>query len=395
MKHKVLFVDDSMKLLSAIKRRLRRDLDLTLAEGGHEALDILQKDGPFAVVVTDQNMPGMDGITLLKKVGRISPQTIRIMLTGQTDQETTLEAINDSHIFALLNKPCTPEDLLDVVQKGLDAFDDQSSERNLMEQTLAGTIKLLLDIVGLQSTSLTHVPSYARQWARRLADGLEDIKAWELELALMLAPLGRTTLPPDIQAKISAGQTDFDPSEQALIDQCPKAARDLLAHIPHLDAVAEALYYQNTGFDGVGFPGDGKKGRDLSDLSRLVFLLNRLIEACENQHGPASLMKAFSTLTRNSHQFDPDLFEQCKTILLDAEKTDSEDTVLTAIEVGVTDLMDGDLLNTDIRTVHDSLVVKRGIVVTPPLIQKIINVNNRNGIAMPFTVLRRTVASAA
>lgn len=395
MTQKILFVDDSLQLLSAIRRRLRRELDLTVAEGGVEALQIMEEEGPFAVIVTDQNMPGMDGTTLLKEVYHRSPRTIRIMMTGQADKDTAIEAINTGHIYALLRKPCSPEDVLEAVRNGIDRYTAQNTERKLLEQTLAGSVKLLVDVIALQNSDIARMPAYARQWVKLLAHRFKSITAWELDLALMLSPLGKITLPHELQAKLLAAEAPLSAEEKATVDQCPRAARDLLSNIPRMERIAEAVYYQNAGFDGSGFPGDGKKGRALPELARLLFVLNKLIEACEAQDGPASLTKAFSDLTRNSSQLDPEIFDTCKQVLTDKRLVNNTESTFVTVKVEVRELMDGDLLESDIRTVHNSLVVPKGTVVTPPLIQKVIHVDNNAGLASPFLVMRQTVSSTA
>ncbi|MEZ6104810.1 MAG: response regulator [Pirellulaceae bacterium] len=73
------------------------------------ALEELRQHGPFAVVVSDMQMPGMTGVQLLHRIGELSPDTVRMMLTGNADQQTAVEAVNEGHIFRFLNKPCEPE----------------------------------------------------------------------------------------------------------------------------------------------------------------------------------------------------------------------------------------------------------------------------------------------
>ena len=86
MAEKVLFVDDEMNVLSAFRRHLRNSYDVEIASSGAEGLTVIEEKGPFAVIVADMNMPEMDGVQFLAKVRELSPDTVRIMLTGNATQ---------------------------------------------------------------------------------------------------------------------------------------------------------------------------------------------------------------------------------------------------------------------------------------------------------------------
>jgi len=105
MPNKVLLVDDETNVLQAYTRVLRRRFDLEVAQGGAEALESLARSGPFAVIVSDMRMPGMDGVELLAQVRERFPDTTRIMLTGNADQATAMAAVNLGAIFRFLTKP--------------------------------------------------------------------------------------------------------------------------------------------------------------------------------------------------------------------------------------------------------------------------------------------------
>jgi len=109
---RVLFVDDEPKILDGLRRMLRslrREWQMDFAEGGRDALARLV-DSPYDVVVTDMRMPGMDGAELLREVMIRCPSTVRIVLSGQCDRQTALEAVDSTHQF--LTKPCDPELLI-------------------------------------------------------------------------------------------------------------------------------------------------------------------------------------------------------------------------------------------------------------------------------------------
>ena len=105
MTRKILLVDDEPNILAAFKRQLRQNFQIEIAEGGQRGLDAINSLGPFAVVVSDMNMPGMNGIEFLSKVKERSPDSIRMMLTGRADLQVAMEAVNEGNIFRFLTKP--------------------------------------------------------------------------------------------------------------------------------------------------------------------------------------------------------------------------------------------------------------------------------------------------
>ena len=117
---KILLVDDEPKLLSSIKRQLRKHFDIDTAISGQEGLDKIREHGPYAVVVSDMQMPLMDGVQFLSAVQTLSPNSTRIMLTGNADQRTAVEAINRGSIFRFLTKPCPLEDLSESIVAGIE-----------------------------------------------------------------------------------------------------------------------------------------------------------------------------------------------------------------------------------------------------------------------------------
>jgi response regulator RpfG family c-di-GMP phosphodiesterase len=385
MSEKVLFVDDNEQLLSAIRRRLRKELDLTTAKGGAEALKCLAQSGPYAVLVTDQNMPQMDGIELLEATRIQSPDTIRIMMTGQADQETTLKAVNDGHVFSILNKPCSPDAVLDAANDAIAYYRVKNAEKLLLEQTLAGSIQLLLDVVSLQNNDLVKIPSYARTWAKCLAENLDGVDEWEMDLAIMLSTIGFITLPMDLTKKIIDGEGLSD-NEQSLVQALPATAKDLLSNVPRLDRIAEAIYYQNKGFDGSGFPKDDTAGFDIPIMGRVLKILKDLILHFESESCGQSMQKTFGEIVRNRRLYDTDLLLKCKTLL--TENNDSMLKAYQSVTLDVSELAETDLLAEDVRTVFDGLVLTSGQVLTAPMIFKIRQVHNHIGLKTPIKVER-------
>jgi DNA-binding NtrC family response regulator len=90
MAEKILLVDDDANVLDAYRRSLSREFLIETALGGQQAVKLATDSGPYAVVVSDMRMPGMDGIQLLSRIKAISPDTIRVMLTGNAEMDTAV-----------------------------------------------------------------------------------------------------------------------------------------------------------------------------------------------------------------------------------------------------------------------------------------------------------------
>ena len=385
MSAKVLFVDDDPNVLNAFKRRLRKQVDMVTATGGAEGLTALAEQGPFSVVISDQQMPEMDGVAFLKKVATRSPDAVRMMLTGNADQETAAQAINDGNIFRFLTKPCQPEDLLAAINEAKEQYRLRRAERDLLEQTLAGSIKLLIDILSLQNAKTFDATARMRAWARRLVPKLRGIDPWQLDMAIMLAGLGRIVLPTDVLAKLE-GKAELSPRETELVNQSPGAARDLVRNIPRLEAVADAIYYQNKGFDGSGFPDDDKAGDDIPIAGRVLKLLTDLSQHCADEQVSAEAMSALKT---NAQLYDAALLDLAVQALTGSGKADEAITEERDVDMSLGRLAVGDHLLEDVAGEDGEMILAAGHALTEPMIHKLWQLNKLKKIQEPIRVRRR------
>ncbi|MGB9624212.1 MAG: HDOD domain-containing protein [Phycisphaerae bacterium] len=137
MKKRILFVDDEPNVLQGLQRMLRpmrNEWDAAFASGGPEALQKLAAE-PFDVVVSDMRMPGMDGAQLLTEVMRHYPQTVRIVLSGHSDQEMILRSVGPAHQY--LAKPCDAETLKSTVARACALHDLLTNET--LKKLVSGT----------------------------------------------------------------------------------------------------------------------------------------------------------------------------------------------------------------------------------------------------------------
>ena len=117
VKSRVLCVDDEPYVLAALSDTLRRRFEITTAGSGRAALDAIATQGPFAAVVTDFAMPGMNGAEFLAHARAAAPETVRILLTGYANASDVAAAVADGRILRVLSKPCPPSTLIRTIEE--------------------------------------------------------------------------------------------------------------------------------------------------------------------------------------------------------------------------------------------------------------------------------------
>ncbi len=119
---RILLVDDEQEILDGIRRQLRGQFELDTALGGKEGLEFIALSGPYAVVISDLRMSGMDGHQFLQQVGSVSPLTVCLMLTGFGDMNVAVRAVNEGSVFRFLSKPCEKKNLIETITEALEQY---------------------------------------------------------------------------------------------------------------------------------------------------------------------------------------------------------------------------------------------------------------------------------
>ena len=122
MKDKVLLVDDDDMVLAGLRRQLRNKFSIDTALSGEDALKQVRENGPYAVIVSDFMMPGMNGIEFLSRVKKTNPDTVRMILTGTADMPTAIRAVNEGSIFQFHPKPCPADTLCQAIQSAIGEY---------------------------------------------------------------------------------------------------------------------------------------------------------------------------------------------------------------------------------------------------------------------------------
>jgi response regulator RpfG family c-di-GMP phosphodiesterase len=378
---KILFVDDEPNILAGFQRQLRKQFEVETAVGPQAGLDALKNWRDYAVVVADMRMPEMNGVEFLVKVKDMAPDLVLMMLTGNADQATAVEAINQGNIFRFLNKPCPPEALVSALEAGVRQHELVTAERELLEGTLNGSIKVLTEILALADPRAFGQAEMLRDRMRLMARSLKLGQTWEVEAAALLANVGYVTLPPGLALKVRLGQA-LSPKEQEIIERLPEVGSNLLAQIPRLDEVARIILYQNRHFDGTGFPNDRTAGEDIPTGSRMLKVLADLAQF-ESKGVPPG--QAVEEMRQRAGWYDPRMLEAAGSGSRPvSEAPGSGDGTPRALTF--TNLRVGHVLAADLQTKDGVLIISAGNRITPPLLQRLRNFATLSGIKEPIHV---------
>ncbi len=372
MSTKILCVDDEPNILSGYQRSLRKQFEIETALGGAEALAKIEENGPYAVLVTDMRMPGMDGIQFLQEAQRVTPDSVRIMLTGNADQQTAAGAVNEGRIFRFLNKPCSPEDLGHALAAGLEQYRLVTAEKELLEKTLGGTIRMLMEILATVDPDLFGRAQALRQRMRTLSGALQAAGAvapgdlWPLELAALLARVGTVTVPAFIVNKAREGRA-LSEAEMRMWQRVPETGYTLLRNIPRLKPVAQIVRFQHKHFDGGGVP-DAPAFGELIPLG--ARMLKVLLDLAEIEAGHVSREAAFALMQRQAKRYDPQVLAAARLSLIQAEPPPSE---VPSVAIPFRSLAPGHVLVEDIQTVEGKSLLAAGRQITAVLMERLHN----------------------
>lgn len=236
----ILCVDDDPDVLAGLQLSLRHLGEVHVASHGEEALAMAAGLPRLAVVLCDMRMPGMAGDEVLARFRQRWPLATRLLLTGYSDMEAAIRAINQGRVFRFLNKPCPREVLQQAVTDALEQHRLLCAERVLLEQTVRGCMQALVDALAMASPA-----SYGQ--AQRLSSLIEQVGErchhdtnWATTMAAMLANLGLVGLRPGLQEKVLLS-LPLEASEQQELERGHRRAMALLASIPRIQPVRQLL----------------------------------------------------------------------------------------------------------------------------------------------------------
>jgi len=260
---KVLFLDDESGTLDAL-RRLFIDDDVVVLTSTHgtDALKKLEKDD-ISVLVSDNLMPGMRGIEFLQRARRLSPDTVRIMLTGHADLEAAVDAINKGEVYRFITKPWDDDELRMTVLHSIGRYETVRSLRNADERSLYSIGQTIELKDPYTKGHCDRVAKYAVAIAETI--GIEKGLRENIRRGSWLHDCGKIGVPEAI-LNLAGPLTE---EQRSIVRNHPTWGAEVtrLAHLP--DAVVNIVLYHHERFDGKGYP-SGLKGENIPLEARVV-----------------------------------------------------------------------------------------------------------------------------
>jgi response regulator RpfG family c-di-GMP phosphodiesterase len=358
----ILLVDDEVAILDGLRRQLRKKFTVHTATSGAEALELLKSE-PVTVVVSDMRMPQMDGAAFLARVRPLYPNVVRILLTGQTDTQAAISAVNEGQIYRFLTKPCPPDVLLEEIGNAVELNRLVTAEKELLQTTLRRTVEALIDTLSLAQPAAFGRAVRVTRTVTELAEALNIEEPWDLEVTAMLSHLGAVTLPPDVLKKLDSGRP-LNEEETEMADRVPEVSRKLVAAIPRLEHVADAIAWHRARYDGRRSAPGIPCGDDLPLAARVLRV------AADFDAGTSvrpSVQATIDAMRGDAGAYDPRVLEALGGLHSVPEMQDPPR------EIDINDLEPGMVIFDDVLTSEEVLLIGRGTEVTDPLILRLEN----------------------
>jgi len=377
MDEKILCVDDELNILLALQRQLRKQFHIECALGADKALAAVERDGPFAAVVSDLQMPGMNGLEFLAKLKERSPETVRIMLTGHADLEAAIAAVNQGNIFRFLTKPCSTEDLARTLEAAIEQYRLVTAERDLLEKTLHGSVKVLTEVLSLVHPAAFSRASRIHRYVRHMALEMKLPNAWQVEVAAMLSQIGCITLEPEALDRLYVGE-ELSDGEQKMFSAHPEVGRDLLANVPRLGPVAQMIERQTMGYaEQLKTADEDKCGEVIIKGAQMLHAaidLDRLVTRGRSHE------EALARMRLDIDEYWPACIDALATFKLTEGEADIR--IVKAAELFSTMVVDQ-----DVRARNGLLLLSKGQEVTPSVMGRLKAFALKIGITEPIRVL--------
>ncbi len=309
---RVLLVDDEPFVLEGLRRSVHTEFVADLAGGAEEGLAKLSKDGPYPVVVSDMRMPGMDGAEFLATVRTISPDSIRVMLTGHSDMETAVRAVNEGQIFRFLTKPVNPETLLATLRECVVQYHAARLEKDrlriaidALEQLDLGTLTALARAIDAKSAWTAGHSERVTILALKMgsAIGLPAKSLAIMHRGGLLHDIGKIGTPLTVLDKPG----ELEPEEKQIMQDHVKIGVRILEPIPCFREALPMVAQHHEWFDGFGYPA-GLAGENISLQARILTVADcydAIVSDRPYRKGLPKRQALGILIQRSGTQFDP------------------------------------------------------------------------------------------
>jgi response regulator RpfG family c-di-GMP phosphodiesterase len=299
-----------------------------------------------------------------------------MMLTGNADLETAAQAVNEGHIFRFLTKPCPNEVLEKALEAGLQQYRLVVAERQLLDETLNGSIKVLTDVLSLVNPSAFGRSSRLRRCVKHIAAELDLSDAWQYEVAAMLSQIGCVVLPSETLQKVCAGQ-ELTQEEAKAFASHPDVGGRLLVNIPRLENIAHMIARQMEPFAWAESHVEPRHRDPVAlgaNVLRVALDFDRLVS------GGMTPEAAIDSLRRQPKEYDLDIVRALGTLQDRPSATRVETLPVSKLDVRM-------VLDQDVLARNGSLLVAKGQEVTFAVLERLRRWAQGVGVMEPIRVL--------
>jgi CheY-like chemotaxis protein len=304
-------------------------------------------------------MPGMNGAQFLARVRQAAPDTIRVILTGYSDITAAMDAVNEGNIFRLLAKPCNQEVLAKAITSGLVQYRLITAEKDLLENTLIGSIKVLTDVLGAVNPEVFGKSVRITRCVRHMVAKFHLTSSWCFEAAAMLSQLGCLMLDPEL-IQAAYVDTHLSAENRTRFEAHPNIARDLLGNARRLEPVAWIISQQliQAPVNPPQIPGVS------AEILALGARMIKVSVAFDSLRMRGVSDDAAVSRLKYRSEFDRELIDALSDMR-------SEESQMELRKIPISTLAIGMVLQQNIRNRAGVLVVAKGQEVTRPLLMKL------------------------
>ena len=358
MNNKILCVDDEEAILRGFKLNLNNKFELHFASDGIEGLELFKREGGFAAVLSDMRMPHMSGAEMLHGIKKIDSEVVTVLLTGHTDFESAMAAVNDGNVFRMLSKPCPPDVLRKVLKDAIEQYDLITSKRILLDQTLRGAVDALA-----QSLAITQPLFFGRaQRVRRMANGLAEavqlVESWRVGVAAIFSQLAYLSIPNHLSESVYY-RKDLKPELKAMLKDLPEETLKIIDLIPGLTDIREIL--QRIDIQPKFEMDDGSGIRTAASILRVALDYDYYQE---QGHADALIIQ---TLISRADTYDQKITEALSQFI------DADSNSYSLEEIDTKDLAEGMRLNQDLLLEDSMLIASSGADIDRSLLKIVRN----------------------
>ncbi|PKN96714.1 MAG: histidine kinase [Chloroflexi bacterium HGW-Chloroflexi-5] len=369
----ILIVDDDVNLLLSFERNFRRSYTVLTAASGKEGLQKIADNKKIALVISDMDMPEMDGIEFLSCVKKINSTITRIMLTGKADLKVAIQAVNEGNIFRFLTKPTTPEMLERIINDGLEQYRLINSEKVLLNQTLNGSLDILNEVLGLTNPVAFGRSSRIKKIVAHIISKTDLENTWQFDLAATFCLIGYISIPQTIQEKIYKN-IPLDKTEVELVNKTPQIAFDLIKRIPRFESIAEMILNQNKPYHQ--YKNEVETPVSIgSQILKMAIDVDALITS-----GMSADEIKLKVINDAEHNYNPHLTVTLLDYFVDVDYYEH-------LALNVTELMVGMILDQDVFSSAGALLLVKGQEITDTVLPRIINFQRYVGVMQPIRIL--------